>query len=76
MTEDQERQQRKRLLWKKFTSDPCMAELLAECEKKVETMEKAHHGKSYDDGKELYIEAEGARKMLAFLKGKVSNATQ
>ena len=74
MTEEQDRQKRKRALWKEFVNHSCMAELIAECERKVEGMEKAHHGKSYDDGRQLYIEAEGARKMLAFLKGKVSNA--
>lgn len=76
MTDDEQRQKRKRLRWKEFVNHSCMAELIAECERKVEKMEKAHHGKSYDEGRELYMEAEGARKMLAFLKGKVSNATQ
>jgi hypothetical protein len=74
MTEDREKQKRKRLLLKQLVENPCMAELIAECESKVETMEKAHRGKSYEDGRDLYVEAEGARKMLAFLKGKVSNA--
>ena len=74
MTEEDQKIKRQRLLWKEFVNHSCMAKLIAECEGKVETMEKAHHGKSYDEGRELYIEAEGARKMLAFLKGKVSNA--
>jgi len=74
MTEEEQKQKRIRALWKEFVNHYCMGILIAECETKVEKMEKAHQGKPYDKAKELYIEAEGARKMLAFLKGKVSNA--
>ena len=68
---EEEKQKRKRLLWREFASHPCMPEFLAMCERKVETMEK-----SYDEARDLFKEAEGARKVLAFLKGKVSNTTQ
>ncbi len=76
MTEDQEKQKRKRALWQQFVKHPCMKEFLAECEDKVSRMEKLHEGKNYDEAKDLYKEAEGARKMLAFIKGKLSNTTQ
>ena len=76
MTEEQDRQKRRRALWRQFVSHSCMAEFLAECEAKVARMEKLHEGKKYDEAKDLYIEAEGARKMLAFIKGKLSNTTQ
>ena len=74
MTEEEEKQKRIRALWKEFVNHYCMGRLIAECEKKVEMMEKAHYGLPYEKGKDLYIEAEGARKILAFLKGKGSNA--
>lgn len=73
MTDEQDRQKRKRALWKQFVNHSCMKEFLAECESKVARMEKLHEGKSYDEAKDLYKEAEGARKMLAFIKGKLSN---
>lgn len=73
MTEEQEK--RKRALWQQFVKHSCMKEFLAECEAKVTRMEKMPQGKTYDEAKDLYKEAEGARKMLAFLKGKLSNTT-
>ena len=73
---EEEKQKRKRLLWREFANHPCMTEFVAMCEKKVEMMERSHHGKSYDEARDLFKEAEGARKVLAFLKGKVSNTTQ
>jgi len=76
MTEDEQRQKRKRALWKQFVSHSCMDEFVAECEAKVARMEKLHEGKNYNEAKDLYKEAEGARKMLAFIKGKLSNTTQ
>lgn len=72
MTEEDRK--RKTALWKQFVGHSCWKDLLAACESKVESMEKAHRGKPHDESRELYIEAEGARKMLAFLKGKLANA--